>query len=529
MAVEPSWPAELESVLEHLSQPDPTLAPCGSPTLALLSRLHALLRTPTPRALAHATHLASHLVRLADDLLNSVPYKDVPLATRRLYTDAALLGALARLAPTATATATAAERAAQLHQAVRDCDLAIVIAGAPGEHREDLALDLVRVAQARLGALGGEPDDDGVRPAKRARVTPTRRRRPRAAAPFLDRPFPTLPSLPSFLPSPSPSPLSPSTPARHQPFLVRAALADSDAVARWRSLAYLRAVAGPARVVPVEVGGDYAAEGWSQRLMDFGAFVDALERAEEEDEEEEGEGEGREGKEEDEEEEQRERPETLYLAQHALFRQFPTLRRDLPLPDLVYSPPDRDNGGGNDGAEYVPPQSDDGVVLNAWLGPRGTTSRAHTDPYWNCYVQVVGSKWVWVAPPECAPHMAAFGGGSTGAGGGEGEQAAQSYMTNTSTLDVSVPPPPPGRAPSPSPPPPPPSTSTSTSTSSAARPAELPDEPAPRAAYPPAFLAEVRPRAFQAVLEPGDVLVLPPGWWHSLVSLETSFSVSMWF
>ncbi|KPV71991.1 uncharacterized protein RHOBADRAFT_56132 [Rhodotorula graminis WP1] len=474
MAVEPSWPAELESVLEHLSQPDPTLAPRGSPTLALLSRLHALLRTPTPRALAHATHLASHLVRLADDLLNSVPYKDVPLATRRLYTDAALLGALARLAPTATATATAAERAAQLHQAVRDCDLAIVIAGAPGEHREDLALDLVRVAQARLGALGGEPDDDG-------------------------------------------------------PFLVRAALADSDAVARWRSLAYLRAVAGPARVVPVEVGGDYAAEGWSQRLMDFGAFVDALERAEEEDEEEEGEGEGREGKEEDEEEEQRERPETLYLAQHALFRQFPTLRRDLPLPDLVYSPPDRDNGGGNDGAEYVPPQSDDGVVLNAWLGPRGTTSRAHTDPYWNCYVQVVGSKWVWVAPPECAPHMAAFGGGSTGAGGGEGEQAAQSYMTNTSTLDVSVPPPPPGRAPSPSPPPPPPSTSTSTSTSCAARPAELLDEPAPRAAYPPAFLAEVRPRAFQAVLEPGDVLVLPPGWWHSLVSLETSFSVSMWF
>ncbi|GAA5838971.1 hypothetical protein JCM9279_002554 [Rhodotorula babjevae] len=514
------WPDELKSVLQHFVQPDSTLSSCGSPVLALLSRIHTLLLSPAPRSLAQATHIAAHLLRLANDLLNAVPYKDVPLSSRRLYTDAALLGALARVGPSKSAS-----DVEQLCLAVRDCDLAIVIAGAPGERREDLALELIQLAQARLGASAR---DDGLRPAKRARVAPPRRRA-RAPAPYVDRPMPTLPALPSFLPSPSPSPSStPST-----PFVVRAALADSDAVARWTSLAYLRAAAGPARVVPVEVGGDYTAEGWGQRMMDFGAFVDALERADEEVVV------AREGKQardkEDEPDKRPERPrETLYLAQHALFRQLPALRRDLPLPDLVYSPPALDD----DGAPYVAPQGPDGdgVVLNAWLGPGGTTSRAHTDPYWNCYVQVVGSKWIWVAPPDCAPYMAAFGSTSGDGGGedededgsapseagkdGEAQAAAQSYMTNTSTLDVTVPPPP--RAPSPRAP--------STSSSSAAR-LDPPDGRAPRAAaaYPPAFLDQVVPRAFQAVLEPGDVLVLPPRWWHSLVSLETSFSVSMWF
>jgi len=303
-----------------------------------------------------------------------VPYKDVPRSSRRLYTDAALLGALARLG---LGPSTSASDDAQLCRAVRDCDMAIVIAGAPGERREDLALELIRLAQARLSPSA--PDDDGgPRPAKRARVARPRRRA-RAPTPYVDRPMPTLPALPSFLPSPSPS-CTPAQPAA--PFLVRAALVESDAIARWSSLAYLRAAAGPARVVPVEVGSDYAAAGWSQRMMDFEAFVDALERAEEEEEDEAG-REGEQGREKEAGDERPERRETLYLAQHALFRQLPALRRDLPLPDLVYAPP----ALGDDGRAYVSPRGDDGdeVVLNAWLGPGGTTSRAHTDPYWNCY------------------------------------------------------------------------------------------------------------------------------------------------
>jgi hypothetical protein len=35
--------------------------------------------------------------------------------------------------------------------------------------------------------------------------------------------------------------------------------------------------------------------------------------------------------------------------------------------------------------------------------------------------------------------------------------------------------------------------------------------------------------AMSAILEPGDMLFLPPKWWHALKSTSTSASVSMWF
>jgi lysine-specific demethylase 8 len=45
----------------------------------------------------------------------------------------------------------------------------------------------------------------------------------------------------------------------------------------------------------------------------------------------------------------------------------------------------------------------------------------------------------------------------------------------------------------------------------------------------PLFWEKVVPNAFSAVLEPGDLLFFPPGWWHAMRSEEKSFSVSMWF
>ncbi|KAI3482086.1 hypothetical protein L1887_55217 [Cichorium endivia] len=41
--------------------------------------------------------------------------------------------------------------------------------------------------------------------------------------------------------------------------------------------------------------------------------------------------------------------------------------------------------------------------------------------------------------------------------------------------------------------------------------------------------SQVRSAAFRSVLGPGDLLYLPPGWWHSLRSLTRSASVSTWF
>lgn len=113
--------------------------------------------------------------------------------------------------------------------------------------------------------------------------------------------------------------------------------------------------------------------------------------------------------------------------------------------------------------------------------------------------------------------MAAFGKDTASdagdSGGGDGSArpnnstgAAEEYMTNTSSLDVTLPPP-------------------SSDSDNKTKPGPSSTPPP----YPPQFLQHVLPHARQAVLDEGDVLVMPPRWWHAMVGLETSFSVSMWF
>ena len=64
----------------------------------------------------------------------------------------------------------------------------------------------------------------------------------------------------------------------------------------------------------------------------------------------------------------------LYLAQHSLFRQFPALKEDILVPDYVYC----DLGPPENYRQYAPPANEERLVLNAWLGPAGTVSPAHT-------------------------------------------------------------------------------------------------------------------------------------------------------
>ncbi|KAJ7491286.1 hypothetical protein FB451DRAFT_1222687 [Mycena latifolia] len=193
----------------------------------------------------------------------------------------------------------------------------------------------------------------------------------------------------------------------------------------WASIDYLRAVAGPGRIVPVEVGSDYRADDWSQRLVPWDTFLTSLDSG----------------------------GEMLYLAQHSLLMQFPALRADIEVPDYVY-------------ADLPRPRA---LVINLWLGPKGTVSPAHTDPYFNMYVQVVGRKTVWVAPPSCAEGMYATG--------------------NTAGVDVFA--------------------------------TDQGDHPK--------FSEHVVGRGLTASLGPGDVLYLPAGWWHAMRAESLSTSISMWF
>jgi len=44
-----------------------------------------------------------------------------------------------------------------------------------------------------------------------------------------------------------------------------------------------------------------------------------------------------------------------------------------------------------------------------------------------------------------------------------------------------------------------------------------------------AFWNEVPEKALSVTLDPGDLLIFPPGWWHAMRSEDVSFSVSIWF
>lgn len=268
------------------------------------------------------------------------------------------------------------------------------------------------------------------------------------------------------------------------PFIIPGAISDWPAISdpdhAWNSIDYLLSVAGPGRIIPVEIGNDYRVDNWSQKMMPWEVFLCSLRTSD-----------------------AIQKDEKVYLAQHSLLTQFPKLRDDILIPDLVYIVPETREAG------HKPPSNEDRLIINAWLGPKGTISPAHkVSPHLYSssiiqqfsshrtrtsivtvsrrhlvmdtsssflVAQVVGSKSVWLAPPKFADEMyplpSALG------------------LANTTSVDVFQ----------------------------------------PDASQHPLFLQEVVPKAMVITLQPGDLLFFPPGWWHSMRSESTSFSISFWF
>ncbi|PIN23549.1 putative protein, contains JmjC domain [Handroanthus impetiginosus] len=109
--------------------------------------------------------------------------------------------------------------------------------------------------------------------------------------------------------------------------------------------------------------------------------------------------------------------------------------------------------------------------VNAWFGPPGTVTPLHHDPHHNILAQVVGKKYIRLYPAslseELYPH-------------------SESMLSNSSQVDL-----------------------------------DNIDE----TEFPKILDLEF----LDCILEEGEMLYIPPKWWHYVRSLTTSFSVSFWW
>jgi Cupin-like domain len=178
---------------------------------------------------------------------------------------------------------------------------------------------------------------------------------------------------------------------------------------------------------------------------------------------------------------------TGYLAQHDLFAQIPSLREDIAIPDYCFTtpPPPHYSSPLAEKHSRMPPL--DGPLLNAWFGPAGTISPLHTDPYHNILSQVVGRKYVRLYPPRESEKLYA-----------RGVEDGGVDMGNTSSLDIGV---------------------------LAGWDGTVEDRTEAYQRFPLFHEAEF----VDCVLEEGECLYIPVGWWHYVRSLSVSFSVSFWF
>ncbi|MCJ1325505.1 hypothetical protein MMC10_002168 [Thelotrema lepadinum] len=165
-----------------------------------------------------------------------------------------------------------------------------------------------------------------------------------------------------------------------------------------------------------------------------------------------------------------------YLAQHNLFAQVPALRKDIAIPDFCYTSPP---GPAEGTPLYGKDTKLDEPLLNAWFGPAGTISPLHTDPYHNVLCQVVGKKYVRLYAPEQTERLY-----PRGVEGGID-------MSNTSQVPVEK--------------------------------VEMNFED--DGEYP---LFSEAPYV-ETILEEGDCLYIPVGWWHYVRALTVSFNVSFWW
>ena len=127
------------------------------------------------------------------------------------------------------------------------------------------------------------------------------------------------------------------------------------------------------------------------------------------------------------------------------------------------------------GSSRIDDEDSGPVSINAWFGPAGTVSPLHTDPQDNFLVQVFGSKYVRLYHRDIPSDIIYC--------------HDSKLLNNTSQVDI-----------------------------------ENVDE-----AKFPNFKKYSSDYMSEAVINPGEMLFIPKGFWHFVKSVSTSFSISFWW
>ncbi|KAF2196615.1 Clavaminate synthase-like protein [Delitschia confertaspora ATCC 74209] len=466
---------DMELTLDDPNFDDPVYE-CGMPVLMLLQQHPELC------------------IEFAYQKLHDRPYKEVPESYRRLYTEAALKSVNLKLKELQKEKQDEEERRQKdekkdwISEVVAILDKAYILTGAP--LRENAINAMFRHIQAFLSsrdAISAQLDDFDHPPKKRIKISSAAFKSPLdVPAKFLssnDTQRPQLRYPMKRIKAPSFEDFQNTISASQTPFIVTGAISNWPAMSTersWNSPLYLlEQTLGGRRLVPVEVGRSYTDDGWGQKLITFGEFMNRYML--------------------------NDRPLTSngYLAQHDLLSQIPPLRSDITIPDYCYTspPPPPPN-------IKPPPAELEEPILNAWFGPKGTISPLHTDPYHNILAQVVGFKYVRLYAPSETPNLHPRSIEDNGVD-----------MSNTSSIDLDH-----AIALFPE-------IGNAASSGGEEGKAEIDDAEMLRLRkefeeeYPGFRDAEY----VEGVLGPGECLYLPVGWWHYVKSLTPSFSVSFWW
>lgn len=481
---------EQESLNENLTlrRPCGLLGGCGRPILDLLSRLRFTFAYPEDinKDFDLIVKRLEDLIALATEKFYAFPFKDVPACWRELFREASFIK-VAVLAvkgtsgfenPGLQADQVGYSIASELGEAVLDeiirtTDMALIMAGppstAPSRDAIDAILELLQESYSISVLLHEHPPLQKRRKMTRAPDKVEFDRFPSSCllVPPVANPISRIAEL-SFerfeahMLYPSSRDLGP------EPIIISGALESWPARNErpWNNPLYLMSrTIGGRRLIPIETGRSYVDEGWGQKIISFQEFMEQYILL------------------------NPSMPDipSGYLAQHDLFAQIPTLRKDIAIPDYCYTSPPPPHHSSPLAARHSQMPRLEEPLLNAWFGPGGTISPLHTDPYHNILAQVVGKKYIRLYAPRESHKLYA-----------RGVEDGGIDMGNTSAIDIGV---------------------------LAGWDGTEEEQSRAHGQFPLFKGAEF----VDCILDEGECLYIPVGWWHYVRSLSVSFSVSFWF